>query len=70
MNQKTLSRVAGMVFVADGTAGLIYPKRYLQELKAGPPALRLGMEFFSQQPRLTRSLCVLEVALGIWLAFR
>ena len=70
MNQKTLSRVAGVVFVADGTAGLIYPTRYLKQLKVGPPALRLGMELFSQHPRLTRSLCVLEIALGGWLAFR
>jgi hypothetical protein len=62
------SRVwGGVLLIGDGVAGLIWPRRYLRFLQAGPSGFRNTLEAFAQRPTLTRAACVAEVGIGIWM---
>jgi hypothetical protein len=56
--------------IGDGLAGLIWPREYLRKLKVGPEPLNDVLEAFAERPRMTRALCVAEVALGVWVFWR
>ncbi len=58
---------AGIALIGDGVAGMIWPRRYLRFLKAGPSAIRDTFEAFAQRPALTRVACVAEVGIGVWM---
>jgi hypothetical protein len=66
-----LSRIwGGVALIGDGAAGLIWPRRYLRVLKAGPPPVKKTLEAFAQRPTLTRAACLAEIAIGIWIVAR
>jgi hypothetical protein len=56
--------------VGDGLAGLIWPREYLRKLEVGPRPLNELLEVFAERPTLTRTLCVIEVAMGAWIFSR
>lgn len=58
------------MLVADGVAGLIWPRRYTRLFEIGPEPLRVVIEAMAERPRLTRAACAAEIALGFWLAVR
>jgi hypothetical protein len=60
----------GLLLVADGMAGLIWPSRYLRLLEIGPSPIKKTFEAFAERPRLTRSACLIEVGIGIWMIAR
>jgi hypothetical protein len=64
------TRWAGWLLIGDGAAGLITPKRYLRALEVGPQPIQNFFELFAQRPKLTRAVCIGEIALGSWLAAR
>jgi hypothetical protein len=70
MQSRGIERWTGLVMVGDGLAGLIWPREYLRKLKVGPEPLNDVLEGFAQRPTLTRTLCVIEVALGAWIFSR
>jgi hypothetical protein len=57
----------GVALVGDGIAGLLWPRRYLRFLKAGPSTVRETLEAFAERPTLTRATCIVEVSIGLWL---
>lgn len=57
----------GYLLVGDGLAGLIWPRRYLRFLKAGPAPIRQTLEAFAEKPQLTRAACIAEIGIGIWM---
>lgn len=67
MRRRGIERWTGLVMVGDGLAGLIWPREYLQKLEVGPKPLNELLEGFAQRPVLTRTLCIVEVALGVWI---
>ena len=70
MQTKGVERWTGLIMVGDGLAGLIWPREYLQKLEVGPKPINNVLEAFAQRPTLTRTLCVIEVAVGAWIFAR
>lgn len=62
--------LGGFLLIGDGLAGLIWPRRYLRFLEAGPAPIRQTLEAFAERPRLTRAACVAEISLGIWMVVK
>lgn len=67
METRGIERWTGLVMIGDGLAGLIWPREYLRKLKVGPEPLNEVLEAFAERPTLTRTLCMIEVALGAWI---
>lgn len=70
MQNRGIERWTGLIMVGDGIAGLIWPREYLRKLKVGPEPMNDMLEAFAERPTLTRTLCVIEVALGAWIFSR
>ena len=70
METRGIERWTGLIMVGDGLAGLIWPREYLRKLEIGPHFVNSVLEAFAERPVLTRTLCVLEMALGAWVLVR
>jgi hypothetical protein len=67
MKRRILDLLA-LMFVGDGVVSLIEPKRHCLLWEVGPPQCRKFIGVFAERPTLTRSLGLLEMLAGIWLA--
>jgi hypothetical protein len=70
MKNRGVERWTGLIMIGDGLAGLMWPSEYLRKLKIGPECVNDVLEVFAQRPTLTRSLCVVEMAMGAWIFSR
>ena len=70
MKLRPISRILGLVLIADGTMALSAPRSYLRSLEKGTPIIDDLLEFFAQNPELTRQFSMAEVIAGLWLTFR
>lgn len=70
MKLRPITRLLGIVLVADGAAALSSPRAYLQSLEKGTPIIDDLLEFFAENPDLTRKISVFEIGLGLWLTLR
>jgi hypothetical protein len=60
----------GIVLLVDGAAALSSPRAYLRSLEKGTPIIDDLLEFFAENPDLTRKFSILEIAAGLWFTFR
>ena len=70
MKEDGVERWTGLVFMADGVAGLVWPREYLRKLKIGPQLMNDLLEHCAERPTLTRFLCVAEIVFGASVFFR
>jgi hypothetical protein len=70
MRLRPFSRLFGIVLLADGAVALSSPREYLRALQKGTPIIDDLLEFFAENPDLTRKFSILEIAAGLWLTFR
>jgi hypothetical protein len=70
MKLRPFSRIFGLVLLADGVTALTSPREYLRSLQKGTPIIDDLLEFFAQNPELTRKFSIAEIAAGLWLTFR
>jgi hypothetical protein len=70
MKLRPISRFLGIAMLADGAAALSSPRAYLRSLEKGTPIIDDLVEFFAQNPELTRKISMFEIGLGLWLTFR
>lgn len=70
MKLRPFSRLLGLAMLADGAAALSAPRTYLRNLEKGTPIIDDLLEFFAENPDLTRKFAIVEVGLGLWLTFR
>lgn len=70
MQRRGIERWTGLVMVGDGVAGLLWPREYLRKLQVGPKLMNDALEACVQRPALTRTLCLIEVAIGAWIFSR
>lgn len=70
MKLRPFSRLFGLVLLADGAAALNSPRKYLRQLEKGTPIIDDLLEFFAQNPDLTRKFAIAEIATGLWFALR
>lgn len=65
------SRVAetvAMLMIGDGVLATIAPTEHVRLWRKAPTGFDKMLKKFEKNPTLTRSLGLLEIALGIWLA--
>lgn len=70
MKLRPFSRLLGIVMLADGATALSSPRAYLRSLEKGTPIIDDLLEFFAENPDLTRKFSIFEIGLGLWLTFR
>ena len=70
MRLRPLSRAFGLILLADGGAALVSPRQYLRQLQTGTPLIDDLLEYFAQNPELTRNLSLLEIVAGLWFTLR
>ena len=70
MKLRPFSRLFGIVLLADGASALSAPRRYLRNLQNGTPIIDDLLEFFAENPELTRKFATAEIVAGLWLTFR
>ncbi len=67
MKLKTVRRSIGLLLLLDGIRAFLAPTEHPRRLEFGPPLIDDILEYFAENPELTRKLSVGEVALGLWL---
>ena len=67
---KLLSRILGVAMLADGIGALISPRDYPRRLQTGTPMIDDLLEFFAENPDMTRGFSIVEIAIGAWLTLR
>jgi hypothetical protein len=70
VKNKGIERWTGVVLIGDGIAGMVWPREYLRKLKIGPEPINQVLESFAERPELTRAVCAVEVAFGLWVLLR
>ena len=67
---RTAEDLTAIILIGDGIIGALTPSEHVRRYEAGPDWWRLTMRWFAKRPGLTRSLAVVEAALGVLLAVR
>ncbi len=70
MKLRPISRTIGAVILADGICAMVSPTNYTRRLETGTPIIDDLLEYFAENPDMTRGFSILEIALGAWLTFR
>lgn len=70
MREFALDKWFACALIGDGVMGTVMPRRYLQDLEAGPKRLRRFLDQFVRRPELTRAISISEVVLGAWILIR
>ena len=68
MTARRLTEVLAMMMIGDAVVSLLFPRQHISLWNAGPPLWRAAMDELGRRPGLTRSLAVLELGSGLWLA--
>ncbi len=70
MTLKPVRRSLGLILMVDGLRGFLSPTEYPRSLQFGNALWDDIMDYFAENPDLTRKLSVAEAAVGVWLLFR
>ena len=70
MSLKPVRRSLGLILMIDGLRGCLSPVEYPRRLQFGNALWDDIMDYFAENPDLTRKLSVAEAAVGAWLLFR
>ncbi len=70
MSLKPVRRSLGLILMIDGVRGFLSPVEYPRRLQFGNALWDDIMDYFAENPDLTRKLSVAEAAVGAWLLFR
>ncbi len=70
MMLKPVRRSIGLLLLFDGAGGFLSPTEYPRRLQFGPPLFDDILDYFAENPNLTRKLSLAEIALGLWLILR
>ncbi|MDX1582820.1 MAG: hypothetical protein R3338_04395 [Thermoanaerobaculia bacterium] len=63
-----LAETVAMLMIGDGVLATIAPTEHVRLWRKAPTGLDKMLKKFEQNPGLTRTLGVVEIGLGIWLA--
>jgi hypothetical protein len=67
MKRKPVRRSLGALFLFDGISAFLSPVEYPRKLEFGAPMIDDMLDYFSENPKLTRRLAIAEIAIGVWL---
>ena len=67
MKLKPVRRSLGALFLFDGISAVLSPTAYPRKLEFGAPMVDDILDYFAENPELTRRLAVAEIAIGLWL---
>lgn len=56
------------MMIGEGVVGALFPNRYSLFWRIGPHWMRKAAVAFAERPKMTRLLCVGEIAAGLWIA--
>ena len=67
---RSIGRAVGIVLLVDGISAMVAPTDYLRRLETGTPLVDDVLDYFAENPEVTRGVALLEIGLGTWLALR
>jgi hypothetical protein len=67
MKLKPVRRSLGLLLLTDGIRAFAAPEQYVRKLERGTPLIDDILEYFAENPRLTRGFSLTEMAIGLWL---
>ncbi len=70
MKLRPLSRLFGIILLADGVAALNAPREYTRGLEKGTPIVDDLLELLADNPDLVRKFSMLEIVAGLYLTLR
>lgn len=70
MKLKPVRRCIGLLLLIDATRGFLAPSEYPRRLQFGSPLMDDILDYFAENPDLTRKFSIAEAVLGLWLALR
>ena len=70
MSLKPVRRSLGLILILDALRGFVSPVEYPRRLQFGSALWDDIMEYFAENPDLTRKVSMAEAAMGAWLLFR
>jgi hypothetical protein len=65
---KRLLELSAMMVIGDSVLGLVAPTQHVRLWKAGPRPFRNAVEALEERPKITRSLSLAGLGLGLWWA--
>ena len=68
MELKPVRRSIGILLLIDGIRAFLAPSEYARRLEFGTPLIDDILEYFAENPELTRKFSMAEIAMGAWLA--
>jgi hypothetical protein len=70
MDKYSAAEALSMAMMWDGAMGTLLPAERCLAWRGGPRWWRNTIDWFVSHPRLTRSLAVMELGVGMWLTAR
>jgi hypothetical protein len=70
MFARRIKETLGLLMIGDGALCLAYPQKHTQPWSGGPAILQKAMQPFVHNPALTRSLGLISIGFGLWMAGR
>ncbi len=67
MKLKPVRRSLGLLLLGDGIRALVAPQKYVRGLQRGSPMIDDMLEYLAENPRVTLSYSITEMAIGLWL---
>ncbi len=67
MKLKPVRRSLGALFLVDGLSAFLSPIEYPRKLECGAPMIDDMLDYFAENPEVTRRLAFAEIAIGLWL---
>jgi hypothetical protein len=68
MKLKPVRRSMGLLLLIDAGRAFLSPGEYPRRLQIGSPLIDDILDYFAENPELTRKVSIVEAALGLWLA--
>jgi len=70
MAYRRMIELLAVLMIGDSVVAFLRPRRYLRLWDCGPDWLRSTALFFARNRQATRTLALVELAAGVWLALR
>jgi hypothetical protein len=70
MKRKPFRRSLGLLMIVDSTRAFFSPVEYPRSFQFGNPLIDDILDYFAENPVLTRRFAAVEFAIGLWLIMR
>lgn len=67
MKLKPIRRSIGVLLLIDGIRAFASPTEYTRSLQMGRPLIDDILDYFAENPHLTRNFSIAEMVIGLWL---